>query len=163
MVKTEDLGKFRLFHGLDEGELGKITALCHERTLPEGTVCFTQGSKATDIHLCLRGQVNIVIQLPKPWEVKVTLQIVTAGQVFGWSALAEPPIYTASAKCRETIDEIWIRGADLFKLFEQDSHIGYLVMRNLSTVISSRLREANQSISVEIANAIQTAFSDILK
>jgi CRP-like cAMP-binding protein len=163
MVKTDDLSKFRLFQGLDDGELGKITALCHERTLPEGTVCFTQGSKATDIHLCCKGQVDIAIQLPKPWDVRVTLHKVKSGEVFGWSALAEPPIYTASATCSETIDEIWIRGADLLNLFQQDSHIGYLVMKNLSTVISSRLREANQNISVEIANAIQTAFSDILK
>jgi CRP-like cAMP-binding protein len=163
MVKTEDLSKFGLFNGLDESELGKITALCHERTLPEGTVCFSQGSKSTDIHLCCKGKVDIVIQLPKPWDVSVTLHRVTAGEIFGWSALAEPPIYTASAKCRETTDEIWIRGADLLNLFKQDSHIGYLVMKNLSTLISSRLREANQSISVEIAGAIQAAFSDLLK
>ena len=67
----------------------------------------------------------------------------------------EPYSYTSSARCAERTEEIYIKGSDLIGLFEQDPHIGYVVMRNLSTTISSRLTETRLKLSKEYAAATQ--------
>jgi len=163
MVTEHVLREFGLFKGVDEVQLEKIAKLCHQRTLPEGTICFAQSSRATDLHLCLSGKVDIIVQLPKPWDREVTIHSAQKGEVFGWSALTEPPIYTASARCRETTQGISIKGADLLVLFDHEPRLSYIIMRNLTAIIGSRLREMSQRISAEVASAVHEAISDVFE
>lgn len=153
MVSTQILSQFGLFKGLDGNQLNKVAELCNERTFDAGALCFVQGKPATEIHLCRSGNVDIIVRLNQPWGIEVTVHTAGAGEVFGWSALVEPRIYTASARCAEKTQDIYIKGSDLFGLFEKNPTAGYLVMSNLSAVISSRLTESRQKLAVEIANA----------
>lgn len=155
MVSTQVLKEFGLFQGLDDSELTKIAELCNERTLDEGTLYFDQGKEAKEIHLCRSGKVDIVVRLREPWGIEVTVHKAGGGEVFGWSSLVEPYIYTASAKIVERTEDIYIKASDLSKLFEENTRIGYIFMRNLSAVISSRLTEYRQKLSVEIAATIK--------
>ena len=151
MVSIQVLKDFSLFASLDDNELTAIAPLCHERTLDAGALCFAQGRKATELHLCRSGKVDLIVALKEPWGVEVTVHKVREGEVFGWSSVVEPNIYTASAKCTESTNEIYIKAPDLTDLFEKNPHIGYILMRNLSAVISSRLTESRHKLSVEIA------------
>jgi len=155
MVSTQVLKEFGLFQGLDDSELTKIAELCNERTLDEGTLYFDQGKEAKEIHLCRSGKVDIVVRLREPWGIEVTVHKASGGEVFGWSSLVEPYIYTASAKIVERTEDIYIKASDLNKLFEENTRIGYVFMRNLSALISSRLTEYRQKLSVEIAATIK--------
>jgi len=153
MVSTQVLKDFGLFKSLDDKQLTKIAQLCHERTFDKGALCFVQGKPATELHLCRNGKVDIVVQLREPWGIEVSVHTAGAGEIFGWSALVEPRIYTASARCTEKTDDIYIKGSDLVDLFSKEPRLGYLVMLNLSAVVSSRLTETRQKLAVEIANA----------
>ncbi len=155
MVSTQVLKEFGLFQGLDDSELTKIAELCNERTLDEGTLYFDQGKEAKEIHLCRSGKVDIVVRLREPWGIEVTVHKAGGGEVFGWSSLVEPYIYTASAKIVERTEDIYVKASDLNKLFEENTRIGYIFMRNLSAVISARLTEYRQKLSVEIAATIK--------
>ena len=150
MIPSQILKEFKLFNGLDDSELVKIAEVCHERSRAPGTICFIQGEDATDISLCRSGKVDIIIQLYEPWGTEIKIHTTKAGEVFGWSAIIEPHAYTSSAKCAERVEEVYIKGADLLDIFGQNPHIGYLVMRNLSTIINSRLREDRQRLSREL-------------
>ncbi|UCC59595.1 MAG: cyclic nucleotide-binding domain-containing protein [Dehalococcoidia bacterium] len=153
MVDIQVLKEFNIFKDLEDSELERISELCNEKTLEEGSVCFTQNWRANDLHLCRTGQVNLVVKLFEPWSREVIIYKTGAGEVFGWSALVEPYIYTSSAKCIEETDEIYIKGSDLQQLFDQYPRIGYIIMRNLSAIISSRLTETRQKLSKEYARA----------
>lgn len=153
MVSTQVLREFGLFEALDDSELNKIVELCHEHSLDEGAPLFTQGNKATRLHLCRSGKVDITVRLHEPWGIEVTVHKAREGEVFGWSSLVKPNIYTASAKCTERTEDIYIEASDLINLFEENPHIGYVLMSNLSGVISSRLTEYRYKLSVEIAAA----------
>jgi len=155
MVSTKVLKEFGLFKGLDDSELTKIPKLCHKRILDKGTLYFTQGKKATEVHLCRSGKVNIVVRLSGPWGTEVVVYNAGAGQVFGWSSILEPSIYTASAVCVERTEDIYIKAPDLLNLFEEEPHIGYVLMRNLSSIINTRLAEYRSKLSIEIATSIQ--------
>ena len=155
MVSTKVLKEFGLFKGLDDSELTRIAKLCHKRTLDKDTLYFAQGKKATEVHLCRSGKVDIVVRLSEPWGTEVTVYKAGKGQVFGWSSILEPSIYTASAVCVERTEDIYIKALDLFNLFEEEPHIGYVLMRNLSSIINTRLAEYRTKLCIEIATSIQ--------
>ena len=96
---------------------------------------------------------EIVVQTYKPFNVKVKVHTAKAGEVFGWSALVKPYVYTASAECVEKVEEVYIKGSELMNLFEQNDHTGYVIMRNLSGHVSSRLTESREKLIKEIANS----------
>ena len=154
MVSFRDLKEFELFSGLNDTKLAKIAKLCEKRTLEDGALCFKQGNKALGLHLCHNGKINILYRIHEPWAIEVITHAVKAGEVFGWSALVEPHIYTASAKCVGKVEEIYIVGAELRKLLDANPAMGYVVMKNLSTLMSSRLTETRRRLTKEIAASI---------
>ena len=151
MVSVQVLKEFSLFTGLDDSQLTRIAELCHERTLDKNALCFSQGKRAMELHLCRSGKVHIWV---KVFDMETVVHTGKAGEVFGWSALVEPYIYTASAKCVEKVDEIYIERPALINLFEREPVIGYIMMRNLSALVSSRLTETTDALAKEIAVTI---------
>jgi len=149
MVSIQDLKGFELFNGLEDAKLEEIAKLCRERVCEPESIYFTEGSKAEDLYLLREGEVEIVFRSPRRCS-KATVTRIGPGRVFGWSALVEPGVLTASARCTKRAQVISIRGADLIDIFEKDSHTGYVVMKNLSAVIASRLTRTRQRLSLEM-------------
>jgi CRP-like cAMP-binding protein len=158
MVNALVLKGFGLFRGLDEKELAKIAELCSERAMSQGETICSEGTRAKTVHLCRSGKVDIVMWVREPWNKNVVVHRAEAGEVFGWSALVAPYTFTASAECVESGEEILISGSALLDLFDQNPHIGYVVIRDLSTEISARLTQIRQKFSIEwLASGIQSA------
>jgi CRP-like cAMP-binding protein len=152
MVTIKDLKKFGVFKGLDDSELAKIAELCRERTFGQGAICFAQGKRAMELHLCRSGGVDIVAEISGPSGVmEVIVHTAGPGDVFGWSAVVGPRVYTASARCVERTEDISIRGSQLLDLFEQSPRTGYKVMRNLGSAVSSRLADTRERLTGVIA------------
>lgn len=151
MVSTEILKSFNLFGGLSEAELAEIAKLCRERTYDDGSVIFTIGGSATDIYLLKSGKVDIQIEFKiYEYEIIATVYTVGKGEIFGWSALVPPHRLTASARGKGKADVITINGKELLNLLEKEKLIGYLVMKNLSGLISSRLASTTIALRHEI-------------
>ena len=149
MITAQVLKGFGLFRGLDDSQLSKLAELCHVRTLNEGEQIFKEGVRATDIHLCRSGKVDVMIWIREPWNKNVVVHRVEPGELFGWSALVAPFTYTASAECVEPGEEIRISGHELLTMFDQYPLVGYRIMTNLDTDISARLMQTRQKLSVE--------------
>jgi hypothetical protein len=58
MVSLQDLKRFDIFNGLDDAELDDIAGLCREHVCEPDSICFTEGSKAEDVHLLREGKVE---------------------------------------------------------------------------------------------------------
>ena len=153
MISHEILKEFALFEGVNDEVLKDIAELCHERSYREGDSCFLQGRKATELYLCRSGRVDVTVQVREPWGMEVTVHTARAGELFGWSAMLEPYVYTASAKCQERTEVICINRSDLTNFFRKKPEVGYLVMTNLGAVISSRLTESRLKLSKAMAAA----------
>ena len=158
MATVRDLKEFRLFKGLDDEELGLIATLVNERSLKKGTVCFKQGSPASELHLCRKGKVDIVVHHFEAPTVYVRIHTAGEGEAFGWSALVEPCKYTASAVCAEDTVEYFLRQADLFRVFFLKPRMGFVFMRNLAALISSRVTEYQKRMSKDIALDIRNDY-----
>ncbi|MFC1899674.1 Crp/Fnr family transcriptional regulator [Chloroflexota bacterium] len=154
MVIIQFLKENELFKGLGDNELARIAELCHIRTLEAGAMYFAQGHKATELHLCRSGKVAVMVRLREPWGIEVTVRMVNGGGIFGWSSLVEPYIYSASAKCVERTEDIFIKAEALIKFFDKNPDVGYVFMRNLASIIASNLTEYRHKLTVEIATDI---------
>ncbi len=156
MVSTEILQSFSLFNGLSQAELAGIAKLCRERTYESGSVIFTIGGSATDVYLLKTGKVDIQIEF-KIYDCEIMTRVYTVGkgEIFGWSALVPPHRLTASARCQGKGEIITINGKDLMELLEKERGIGYIVMKNLSALISSRLASTTIALRHEIQKLIK--------
>jgi len=156
MVSTEILKSFSLFSGLSQTELAGIAKLCREQTYMSGSVIFTIGGSATDAYLLKTGKVDIQIEFKiYDYEIMTTVYTVGKGEIFGWSALVPPHRLTASARCEGKADVIMINGKELMEFLEKDRRIGYVVMKNLSALISSRLASTTIALRHEIQKLIK--------
>jgi len=136
--------------------LAGIAKLCRERTYESGSVIFTIGGSATDVYLLETGKVDIQIEFKiYDYEIITTVYTVGKGEIFGWSALVPPHRLTASARCEGKAYVIMINGKELTEFLEKDRRIGYVVMKNLSALISSRLASTTIALRHEIQKLIK--------
>jgi len=154
MVSVEVLAGFQLFEGLEGNELVEIAKLCRQRSYEKGAVVFTSGGSATDIYLLKDGEVHIQVELViYDLEARATIYVVRKGETFGWSALIPPHKFTASARCGQDSEVLTIDGQELMNILKGNEHIGYLVMRNLSNVISARLAATMVALRHQVQRA----------
>jgi CRP/FNR family transcriptional regulator, cyclic AMP receptor protein len=151
MVTIQDLKQFNLFVGLDESELAEIARLCARRTYECGAEVFSPGVPAGDIFM-LEGkndavQIEMAVFERGPKTVIHTLQ---KGEVFGWAALVPPHQRTATARSVDKVTLICLNGKDLTELLDKNDHMGYMVMKNLSGILSTRLTHTSLVLRREI-------------
>lgn len=144
MIKIETLQASELFSELGDEDLQKIIPLCREEHHAQGTYIFSKGAEANMLYILQEGEVRLEYEIcPQPEACQdTTIVIYKPGEVIGWSALVKPRRLTASARCVSDVHLIAIEGKAMNGLMEQDSHIGFVVMKKLAEVISKRLRQA---------------------
>ena len=149
MVSIEALRGCELFGELNDAELGEMAALCREESYPAGATIFTEAEMAEDIYILQEGRVILQIQLHSMTQVSgdVTIEEVEPGHILGWSALVKQRRLTASAQCLEDVRVVTMKGQALNELFEKNAHIGFVVMKRLADVISSRLRITRERLA----------------
>jgi CRP/FNR family cyclic AMP-dependent transcriptional regulator len=148
VVSIDALRQCELFTDLNEEDLNKIAKICYEETHEPQEVIFGESEVAEKVYILQEGQVAVQVHLRSDLEPNgdVTIEEVTPGRIFGWSALVRQRRFTASVRALEKVRVIAIRSTDLNALFEEDSHIGFVVMKRLADVISSRLRRTRQQL-----------------
>ena len=148
MVLPESLKQCELFSDLSDEELVKVVPICREEVYEPGAVIFGQDDEAREFHILQEGRVAIQMRLRSEVEphVDLTIEESVPGRIFGWSALVKQRRFTASVQAVDRVRSIAIRGADLDRLFEEHAHIGFVAMKRLADVISSRLHLTRQHL-----------------
>jgi len=73
----------------------------------------------------------------------VTVSVVNApSTVFGWSSIVTPYRFTAFAQCDVDSKVLTIPGEKILDILQQDPPTAYTVMKRLTELISSRLRDS---------------------
>lgn len=143
------LSKFPIFEGLTDEELDKVADLCRQEVYEAGATVHEEGMTAEYLYLVQEGKVALEMELelrPYAPSRRTTIEVVTEGDAFGWSALVEPHTRTLSAKCLERTKLIVLKGSDLLDLFEREPHIGYEVMTATAKLVGSRLRDTREKL-----------------
>ena len=146
MTTIKQIEKLDIFKGLSKEELGIIADLTEMKKNSKGEALFREKDDAKHIYILLKGKVRIQVQLSsKPETVAITV-LTQTGQLIGWSGLVPEQYYTASAICQEDSELLAIEGTKLMSALEKDPLMGFKVMRKISEVISSRLRNIQRTV-----------------
>ena len=137
------------FLGLDDSELCQIANLpsSREESYQAQQIIFKGDDRAEYLYILKEGQVDLVTEIPegsgRPAR-QITIDTITKGGVFGWSALVPPHSYVLYAICHKPSLVVVLSGDELSTLFERENRIGYKVLQSLTHIIGARLRYAER-------------------
>jgi CRP-like cAMP-binding protein len=141
MVSIARLCRCELFAGLSDEELQQIAAIAREENYQAGDLICAEYGQADRVFILCKGRVQVQMQLRSLVEpdAEVTIEEIEPGRIFGWSSLVKQRRFTASVRALEPVRVVAIKAEDLNDLFDRTAHIGFVVMKQLSEVIASRL------------------------
>jgi CRP-like cAMP-binding protein len=155
-ISIKDLQGVDIFAGLSIQELELIAKVCKQRTYPAGECCCVQGEVIDELRAVNGGKVTIEMRIEvAPYTQTLRVATPTKGNVFAWSALVEPHSLSASARCIERAQVICIKASDLQWIFKERPSIERVVMKNLATIISHKLRDARSQLVRLVAEMIK--------
>lgn len=143
MALSEVLSKVGIFEGLNQDELSEIAALCQEVEFEEGAPILRESDKGRDLYLLLEGRVSIEVEMPLDLKGRGKLTTLREGEVFGETSFITGLRRSATARALDRTKVLVMEGEALNRLFEQNHHVGYVVMRRLAEVLCRRLESTN--------------------
>jgi CRP-like cAMP-binding protein len=157
MLPVSDLEQFPIFSGLDRSLVTKIAKFCSKRTYRVGEICATEGSKAENLFLLVKGGIDIERKFPENWipqdgERHNIVYSLKDKELFGWSSIVEPGVHTGTARCSRDSEVIVINGKQLLDILDNDGKAAYQFMKRLTTIIALRLIYTSNSLMREMAN-----------
>ena len=137
----EDIAFFR---GLPSADRKRILANFRAEDHRAGEVFFQQDQPADRLYLLVSGRVEIRF---KPYDGEaLTVSIIEAGGVFGWSAALGRSSYTSGAVCTANGRCLSIRGRDLRRICEDHPATGVILLERLAEVIALRLTSTHDHV-----------------
>jgi CRP-like cAMP-binding protein len=153
-MRPNPVEQSEMFKGLSEAVLKEIATFSRAVDYPRGATIFEEGDKAENVCVLDYGLVTLRIETPASEEKVMVTAIRDAGEVFGWSALIEPYVYTSTAVCLEASKVTIVEGSALKRLLEENPAAGYVVMKNVSSIVASRLRKARNALISALAPGV---------
>lgn len=153
MTKLDIIKENYMFRELTPDELGKIDAIAQEKTYEAGQSVFKEGDQASHLYILEEGRVLLEMRIapypersPSPSAV---IDVVSKGEVFGWSALVPPNVFTLSASTADKCRIVAIDGAKLYELMEFNPLMGYEIVKRLAKIAAIRLKRSREMLMSE--------------
>ncbi len=143
MIPTDLLKRVSIFSGLSDDQLMRIASLCREETHTKGDVIVREKDPSTDLYIIQDGTVEVVLGSPSmPGPIPIVH--LGKGQIFGEVALVDRGLRSATVNSVADGTVLYaISRDDFVNLFDEDTRIGYTVMRNIAADLSFKLRHYN--------------------
>ena len=131
-----------LFKGVSQRVIGEIGKLSEEVIFEKDFIIFRTDDEASYIYELTEGIVDIVVSEKD----NMHYSIMRAKEIFGWSALVEPYVYTATARCITNVKVIRIARDAIEDIVKRHPAEGLIIYKHLAGLIGQRLRSAYQYI-----------------
>ncbi|MBE0430290.1 MAG: cyclic nucleotide-binding domain-containing protein [Dehalococcoidia bacterium] len=144
----DTLRSSELFHDLTDDELNKLLPICQEQSFESGTVMFCEGGQCNYVQTLKSGRVALEtdLALSRSSVERATIDVLSEGSSFCWSALMEPHVLTSSGRCLEKTEIIALDGDELKALLDENPGMGYKVANNLAKVVARRQQHTKQTM-----------------
>ena len=155
----KDLRGVDIFARLSSYDLGQIAEICRQRIYHAGDLCAIQGEATDELRIVNAGKVAVELRIkvaPYPQTLRVTT--LTGGNVFAYCSLGEsakPYVFIASGICLGEAQIISIKASDLQRIFSERPSIERVIMRNMVTVMCSRLKDSMTQLLCLVAEMIK--------
>ena len=148
MLTKEDILQFKIFEDFKLEELDALLAISQEVSYISGDIILEESSYGVDadFFVILQGNVKVelaVSQILSEGKISKRLAVLKSGDVFGEMGLLRSKRRSAQVSAYSDMLAKKINQKKLFELFEYNSRLGYLLMRNLATILSDRITDMN--------------------
>lgn len=145
MNLQQTLSTVDLFEGLTEAEIAKVASICREQRFNSNQVIAREGDAGDEFYIIAEGFVEILLGERPATAARIIVSL-GSGQIIGEMALLDHGPRSASlrAASEPTVVQV-IKQTDFENLCQNDSRIGYIVMRNLAADMAFKLRHRNLS------------------
>ncbi|MBI9089760.1 MAG: cyclic nucleotide-binding domain-containing protein [Desulfobacterium sp.] len=117
--------------------LDELSAITIVIKAEKGTVIYKEGDAAQNVYMLKSGKILLEQKISNT--IAVTVNSIDPGESFGWAFLLDRGSNALTASCCED-SEIYVINRDLVrKLMDEDNSIGYMMMKQLATVLKRRL------------------------
>ena len=147
--KREIIKTSQLFWRTFDNQIDKLVDLCQEKSYEAGACIFCEGENARDLYIVEEGKValEMEIRIGSRTRKQATIDVITKGQIFGWSAVSERPVLTASAISVEDTKLLVFSGNLIRHLCDEDTDLCRKVMQELVNVVENRLSHARRTLA----------------
>ena len=153
MSKLDVIQGNYVFRGLTSEQVQKVASISQEKTYEAGQSIFREGEQAQNLYILEEGKVILEMRLTtapeRPASPSAVIDVMTKGELFGWSALVPPHIYTLSASTADKCQLVVIDGSQLAELNDSDPVMGYEVVKRLTKIIMLRLKRSREMLLSE--------------
>ncbi|MEM7334473.1 MAG: cyclic nucleotide-binding domain-containing protein [Chloroflexota bacterium] len=141
MTMVELLKRVQLFSGLGDDELQQVVSICHEVNINPNTVFIEQNTTGSEMYIIAEGTVDVFIH---GLNNSRSLVILGQGQVVGEMALIDQGYRSASVRSTKNGAHLFKIERDTFQsLCNDNTLIGFVVMRNMALDLAFKLRHRN--------------------
>lgn len=132
-----------LFEGLTDQELAEVARICIEKRFARGELITQEGAQGNELFIIAEGFVEISLGERPATSARVVVSL-GPGQIIGEMALVDqgPRSATVRATSQPTVVQA-IQREDLEALCQEQTRIGYVIMRNLAADLSFKMRHRN--------------------
>lgn len=134
----ETIAQAGVFAGLSATDLGLLAGCATSVEFPEGRLLFREGDDADTFFLLGAGRV--ALELHTVDRGGIVIETIEAGEVVGWSWLFEPYRWHFDARAASDVDAVAFDAASVRAACEQDTALGYELMRRFGQVMIDRLQ-----------------------
>jgi CRP-like cAMP-binding protein len=134
-----------LFRGVSQRFITRIAKGAEEQTFKRNAAIFKKGEQASDFYVLVSGDVHVLLGEAEG----ATLAVSRPGEVFGWSAMVAPYLYTATARCMRDTTVLKISRDILEEVIKEHPDEGISVLKNLTEIVAGRLRYAYRQLVPE--------------
>jgi len=132
-----------LIKDMSQEESETLAGIAEERQFARGSVILREDSKTRDLFVICSGRVSIRLSLPTESGREEVIYTMRDGQIFGELALVDGSPRSATVRAEEDLTTCTYDYDKLNKLLDEHPRIGYLLMRNVASIISTRVRNTN--------------------
>lgn len=151
-----------LLRGFSPVQIERFQDLATTIIAETGDELFKSGEYAQHLYVALDGEVELRMDVPEWWGIDTPHRKVStakAGQIFGWSALVEPFVYSLTAVCVTDVTLARFEGSQLADLSVRDPHIGYRLLGQVLKVVSGRFHTLAEAVMAQRAVQVSQAAS----
>lgn len=128
------------FRGMADGDVRFISACGENRVYRGGDTIARENSPADHFFVIREGRVAVETFVPN--HGALCLQTLHDGDIFGWSWLFPPYLWTFDARALDTVHAICLDGKCLREKCEEDPRLGFELMKRFAKIMTDRLQAA---------------------
>lgn len=138
------LSKQRFFLGLPSEVITFLAAHARRDLIQKDEILFSHGEPASHFYLLLSGHISI--EIPAIQGPALQVQILSPGDVLGWSWLIPPYVMSFQARAVETTEVLKFDGKSIRERCEQDTAFGYMMIKHFASLMSERMNAARRKV-----------------